>query len=110
LPDIIQLPIAHGEGKFIARDSGVLKEIENNGQVVFRYCDDTGKLAGYPYNPNGAENSIAGICNKQGNVFGLMPHPERYVYKYQHPSGKGMDSGEFGWGLAIFKNAVNMVE
>lgn len=110
LPEIIQLPIAHGEGKFIARDKKALAEMEKNGQVVFRYCDEKGGLAGYPYNPNGAENSIAGICNEKGNVFGLMPHPERYVFKYQHPSSKGIDGSEYGWGLAIFKNAVNMLK
>ena len=110
LPEIIQLPVAHGEGKFVACDDKTLKEIEANGQVALRYCDDKGKPAGYPYNPNGAENAIAGICNRKGNVFGLMPHPERYVFKYQHPALKGIGSDESGWGLAIFKNAVNMLE
>ncbi len=109
VPDIIQLPIAHGEGKFIASDDKTLEDIENNGQVVFRYCDVNGKLARYPYNPNGSANSIAGICSKKGNVFGLMPHPERFVFSYQHPSRKSMDGGQYGWGLTIFKNAVNMI-
>jgi len=109
LPEIIQLPIAHGEGKFIAAGAKTLKNIETNGQVVFRYCDEKGKLSGYPYNPNGSVNSIAGICNKKGNVFGLMPHPERFVHSFQHPSRKGMGGGQDGWGLAIFKNAVNMI-
>ena len=109
LPEIIQLPIAHGEGKFIAADEKTLKEIENNGQVVFRYCGDDGKLLGYPHNPNGSVNAIAGICSKKGNVFGLMPHPERFVFSFQHPSRKSADGGQFGWGLSIFKNAVNMI-
>jgi phosphoribosylformylglycinamidine synthase len=109
LPDIIQLPIAHGEGKFIAENKNILKEIEANGQVVFRYCSEKGALTPYPENPNGSLNNIAGICNKNGNVFGLMPHPERFVFACQHPSRKSMDNEGFGWGLAIFKNAVNMV-
>ncbi|NMG21665.1 phosphoribosylformylglycinamidine synthase subunit PurQ [Brasilonema bromeliae] len=65
--EIITLPIAHGEGRFYADDS-TLSEIENNGQVLFRYQGD---------NPNGSVNNIAGICNRQGNVLGMMPHPER---------------------------------
>jgi phosphoribosylformylglycinamidine synthase subunit PurQ / glutaminase len=65
--EIITLPIAHGEGRFYADDS-TLSEIENNGQVLFRYEGD---------NPNGSVNNIAGICNRQGNVLGMMPHPER---------------------------------
>ena len=110
LPEMISLPIAHGEGKFIAADKSVLKSLEANKQVVLRYVNEKGAVAGYPFNPNGAQNSIAGICNKKGNVFGLMPHPERFVYSFQHPArkGKGANS-EFGWGLDIFKNAVNIV-
>ncbi|NMF66420.1 phosphoribosylformylglycinamidine synthase I [Brasilonema octagenarum UFV-E1] len=65
--EIITLPIAHGEGQYYADDS-TLSEIENNGQVLFRYEGD---------NPNGSVNNIAGICNRQGNVLGMMPHPER---------------------------------
>ncbi|KAB8331231.1 phosphoribosylformylglycinamidine synthase subunit PurQ [Scytonema tolypothrichoides VB-61278] len=65
--EIITLPIAHGEGRFYADDS-TLSEIENNGQVLFRYEAN---------NPNGSVNNIAGICNRQGNVLGMMPHPER---------------------------------
>jgi len=109
LPDVIQLPVAHGEGKFIADGGKRLKAIEQNGQVVFRYCDGNGKLSGYPYNPNGSVNGIAGICNKKGNVFGLMPHPERFVFALQHPSRKSRDDGHSGWGLTIFENAVNML-
>jgi phosphoribosylformylglycinamidine synthase len=106
LPKVIQLPVAHGEGKFVASDKRTLDNIEQNNMVVFRYCDASGKMAQYPLNPNGAVNSIAGISNKKGNVFGLMPHPERYVYAVQHPSRIGQPRSEYGWGLQIFKNAV----
>jgi phosphoribosylformylglycinamidine synthase len=106
LPKVFQLPVAHGEGKFVAADKRTLDNIENNNMVVFRYCDASGKKAQYPLNPNGATNSIAGISNKKGNVFGLMPHPERYVYALQHPSRTGQPNSQYGWGLQIFKNAV----
>ncbi|MFN6517712.1 MAG: phosphoribosylformylglycinamidine synthase subunit PurQ [Nostoc sp. CreGUA01] len=65
--EIITLPIAHGEGRFYA-DADTLAAIEDNGQVLFRYA---------PENPNGSLNNIAGICDRQGNVLGMMPHPER---------------------------------
>lgn len=73
--EIITLPIAHGEGRYYA-DTNTLTEIENNGQVVFRYCTNTGEINEVA-NPNGSLNNIAGICNNQGNVLGMMPHPER---------------------------------
>jgi len=65
--EVITLPIAHGEGRFYA-DEATLSEIEDNGQVLFRYAGE---------NPNGSLNNIAGICDRQGNVLGMMPHPER---------------------------------
>ncbi len=71
----LQVPIAHGEGRFFANDS-VLDEIESNNQVIFRYCNEHGNIDA-AYNPNGAVRNIAGIRNREGNVFGMMPHPER---------------------------------
>jgi phosphoribosylformylglycinamidine synthase len=72
---VITVPIAHGEGSYYA-DADTLKELEDNGQVLFRYCDDAGRITPES-NPNGSFNNIAGICNRQGNVLGMMPHPER---------------------------------
>lgn len=72
---VVQIPIAHGEGKFFADDATLLSLRENN-QVLFRYCDAQGNLSDAA-NPNGAADHIAGICNKGRNVFGMMPHPER---------------------------------
>lgn len=72
---VITLPIAHGEGCYYA-DPDVLAELEANNQVLFRYCDSDGKVTS-DGNPNGSLNNIAGICNRQGNVLGMMPHPER---------------------------------
>ena len=71
--DIVTLPIAHGEGCYYA-DAPILQSLNSNNQVVFRYCSTTGSL---DENPNGSEENIAGICNKTGNVLGMMPHPER---------------------------------
>ncbi|MFN9514763.1 MAG: phosphoribosylformylglycinamidine synthase subunit PurQ [Pseudanabaena sp.] len=72
---VISLPIAHGEGCYFA-DADTLKELEDNHQVVFRYSDAIGNITN-DANPNGSVSNIAGICNKQGNVLGMMPHPER---------------------------------
>jgi len=72
---ILRVPIAHGEGNYFA-DDDTLDELEQNGQVIFRYCDDEGRLTS-DANPNGSARNIAGICNRERNVLGLMPHPER---------------------------------
>lgn len=73
--DVIRAPIAHGEGNYFA-DEATLDELERNGQVVFRYCDEEGRVT-REANPNGSARSIAGICNRERNVLGMMPHPER---------------------------------
>ncbi|RUM91692.1 MAG: phosphoribosylformylglycinamidine synthase I [Thermovibrio sp.] len=73
--EVLKIPIAHAEGNYTCPEE-TLKEIEENGQVVVRYCSPEGVVS-EDYNPNGSLNNIAGICNKRGNVFGLMPHPER---------------------------------
>ncbi|PKQ70802.1 phosphoribosylformylglycinamidine synthase I [Raineya orbicola] len=70
-----KIPIAHGEGRFYAPEKE-LQEILANGQVIFRYCDENGNIT-KDANPNGSLENIAGICNKKGNVMGMMPHPER---------------------------------
>jgi phosphoribosylformylglycinamidine synthase I len=70
--DIINIPIAHAEGNYKV-DSETLKKMYDKGQVILKYCDENGK----ELNPNGSDDSIAGICNENKNVFGLMPHPER---------------------------------
>ncbi|MDX1406701.1 MAG: phosphoribosylformylglycinamidine synthase subunit PurQ, partial [Saprospiraceae bacterium] len=72
---VLSMPVAHAEGRFIINDAG-LEALEANQQVVFRYCDELGGV-GDASNMNGSLNSIAGICNEAGNVFGMMPHPER---------------------------------
>lgn len=109
LPDVISLPVAHGEGKFIPENKKILENLIKNNQIVFRYSTKEGAKPGYPLDPNGSTEQIAGICNSKGNIFGLMPHPERYVYALQHPAREGFD-GEFGWGKIIFQNAVDSIK
>jgi phosphoribosylformylglycinamidine synthase len=75
LEKALKIPIAHGEGKYYA-DEETLKVMNQNGQIIFRYCDKDGMLTNEA-NPNGATENIAGVCNMNKNVFGMMPHPER---------------------------------
>ena len=73
--EVIKIPIAHGEGRYYA-DEETLKNLNSEKQITYRYCNDTGDIA-ENFNPNGSTQNIAGICNEQRNVFGMMPHPER---------------------------------
>jgi phosphoribosylformylglycinamidine synthase len=109
LPNIVSLPIAHGEGKFIVNDKKILENLNKNNQIVFRYSSKDGTSPNYPLSPNGSMEHIAGICNANGNIFGLMPHPERYIFALQHPTREGFD-GKYGWGKVIFQNAVDFVK
>lgn len=106
LPEIIYLPVAHGEGKFIGADSAILERLKKKGQVAFQYCDQQGRLCGYPHNPNGSTDNVAGICDDTGRILGLMPHPERHAEFYQHPQWTGLKRKKSGDGLQIFKNGV----
>ena len=85
---LIQLPIGHGEGNFRIDDAG-LARLESNRQILLRYCDSKGKVRSEA-NPNGSVNNIAGIRNERGNVFGMMPHPDRAFESY-HPSIDGLE-------------------
>jgi len=73
--ELLRIPIAHGEGNYTV-DAATLKEMESYGQIVFRYVDASGEVT-TAANPNGSVSNIAGVCNREGNVFGMMPHPER---------------------------------
>ena len=74
-PTPLKIPIAHGEGRYFAEER-IVDNLENNNQVIYRYCSEQGNIS-EAANPNGSIRNIAGICNKEGNVFGMMPHPER---------------------------------
>lgn len=112
LPEIVYMPIAHAEGKFVPANEKVLTELHRNGQIVFQYCDRTGKLTGPSVNPNGSVENIAGICDPTGRVLGLMPHPERYVSFLQHPNWRRNSSGSdpVTPGAQVFKNGVDFVK
>jgi phosphoribosylformylglycinamidine synthase I len=87
---VLGMPIAHGEGRFlfpVEKEQQMLQKLVDNDMMVFRYCDENGNVANgkYPTNPNGSFFDIAGICNREGTIFGLMPHPERAMYWWQQP-------------------------
>lgn len=98
-----QLPVAHGEGRFVTADAGTLTRLESKGQIALRYTD----------NYNGSENAIAGICDATGLIFGLMPHPERYLEWNRHPYWTRLPAnikkGDTP-GLAMFRNAMAVVK
>jgi len=99
--DVVMFPVAHAEGKVTfpsGKEEEYLDKLISNDQIVFRYVDEKGDYAGYPWNPNGSIYNIAGLCNVTGNVFGLMPHPERVFWDYR------MDKE--GDGKAIFESAI----
>jgi phosphoribosylformylglycinamidine synthase len=103
----IELPVAHAEGKFVVRDANILARMEAAGRFVMRYASKAGsKSVPYPDNPNGAMENIAGVCDETGRVFGLMPHPERFVDPTQHPRWTREPAREVGDGLRVFQNAV----
>jgi phosphoribosylformylglycinamidine synthase subunit PurQ / glutaminase len=94
---VLNIPIAHGEGRYHA-DADLLKQIEDNGQVLFRYCDAQGNVT-EAANPNGSMANIAGITNEKGNVLGMMPHPERAA-----DSGLGLTDGK-----GLFEGLLNLI-
>lgn len=112
--EILMFPVAHAEGnlRFPAeREQEFVQRLEDNDQVVFRYVTPEGEYGEYPWCPNGAVSNLAGICNPDGNVMGLMPHPERAMFRYQHPDwtrtgGKPDDPGD---GQVIFRSVLDYV-
>jgi len=101
------LPIAHAEGKFVARDPQTLDQWEQAGQLVLRYSPaKIVKDQQDAYNPNGAMRDVAGMCDATGRVFGLMPHPERFIDPTQHPQWTRLPEQKEGDGLQLFRNAV----
>lgn len=108
IKEVICLPVAHAEGKFVPKE-GVINELWKNDQIVFQYMNPNGRLASYPWNPNGSFQSIAGICDPTGRIMGLMPHPERFVHHTQHPRWTRERLKDEGDGLAIFRNMMEYV-
>lgn len=101
LPEQFDIPIAHGEGRFVVSSPAMLSKLKRNKQIIFRY---------HGRNPNGSVDDIAGVCNPLGNVVGLMPHPERFVTRFQHPNWPHLPAGiadDAGDGFWFWKQAVN---
>jgi phosphoribosylformylglycinamidine synthase len=109
LQDLIECPVAHGEGNFAVREEAVLEKLASADQIALAYVKRDGSPADrlYPFNPNGSVMDIAGICNPEGNVLGLMPHPENHVLPFQYPHW--MDRPQHA-GLPLFENAVRYVQ
>jgi len=106
------LPIAHGEGKFVPVNDEVRQALWDQDQVALVYvkADDSPANGHSPDNPNGSVDDIAGVCDASGLVFGLMPHPERYVEPFQHPAWTRQNPlPSVGRGLRVFENAVRHV-
>jgi phosphoribosylformylglycinamidine synthase len=112
--ETMYLPVAHAEGKFVARDAAAFSQLEAAGQLVLCYQPLTGEGAKdllraavpYPDNPNGSMGNVAGVCDQTGRVFGLMPHPERHIDPTQHPRWTRGEGRPVGDGMQVFVNAV----
>ena len=106
LDEFVECPVAHGEGSFQVSEHFPLSTFYSQDQIALTYISANGSPANgvYPINPNGSMLDIAGICNLQGNVLGLMPHPENHIYPYQHPQWtRGINRHS---GLKLFENGV----
>ncbi len=109
---LLKIPIAHAEGRFMfpkELEKEYLQRLYDNDQLVFRYCNEKGGYAdsSFPVNPNGAFHDIAGICNLDGTIFGLMPHPERAYYGWQLPDWTRREHvPKYGDGRLIFESMI----
>ncbi|MEI6255048.1 MAG: phosphoribosylformylglycinamidine synthase subunit PurQ [Planctomycetota bacterium] len=105
--DRFELPVAHGEGRFVTRSPADFAAFDVAGQLVLRYGVDEHGVAS---NPNGAMGDVAGVCDETGRIFGLMPHPERFIDALQYPAWNGhLDPAATGAGLSFFTNAIRSV-
>ncbi len=102
----LYLPVAHGEGRLMTRQSWILHGLRQTGQIVLRYVGPKGEPVDYPGNPAGSQDDIAGLCDITGRVLGLMPHPERHVLPTHHPRWTREGLAAEGDGLLLFRNAV----
>jgi phosphoribosylformylglycinamidine synthase subunit PurQ / glutaminase len=105
------LPVRHGEGKFIPADETIQRELERRELITLQYSDpEYGRpVMEYPLNPNGAIEAIAGICDETGRLFGMMPHPEAYLHRTNHPRWTREELPDEGMGVLFFRNAVQYV-
>lgn len=101
----IDMPVRHGEGRFITASGEVLADLERRGLVALRYVSRDGGRCSYPENPNGSVADIAGISDPSGRILGLMPHPEAFSFAENHPD-RDRQGGSEGAGLALFRRGV----
>lgn len=112
--EAMDLPARHGEGKFLTESAALLEQMEAAGQIAARYVDPDGRpTVEWPHNPNGSPGAVAGVCDPSGRLFGLMPHPDAYLYPFHHPqwrrhSATGTADAE-GAGVAVFRNGVDEI-
>jgi len=106
---MLYLPIAHAEGKLVCADETVRQCLHDEGLVALQYVDEAGRFGGYPINPNGSEDHIAGLTDPTGRVLGLMPHPERFVHPTQHPHWSRLFDGIAPHGRSVFQNALSFL-
>ncbi len=109
---VLMCPSAHAEGKllFPAEEMDLaFDRLAEKDMLVFRYVDPNGNYAGYPWNPNGSPHNIAGVCNPQGNVFGMMPHPERVMDRQTHPDWTRSFPTDIGDGRVIFESVLDEI-
>jgi phosphoribosylformylglycinamidine synthase len=106
----IYLPVAHGEGKVVTIDTATLERLKSEGYVAYKYVGPDGEEGPYPINPNGSVESIAGLTDSTGRVMGLMPHPERFVRRTQHPHWTRLGEDLDPDGIKIFRNAVRYAQ
>ncbi|MFH1393331.1 MAG: phosphoribosylformylglycinamidine synthase subunit PurQ [Candidatus Micrarchaeota archaeon] len=107
--DYTFLPVRHGEGKFVTKDGQTARQLADEKLVVMQYVNEKGELAGYPANPNGSQENIAGICDRSGYIFGMMPHPEAFNSVENCPYWT-LGTIKEAHGLKIFRNAVSYLE
>ena len=107
----LYFPIRHGEGKFVTQDEATMAAIQKEHLVALRYCDPQTKqpTMAYPANPNGSPDGIAGVCDPTGRLFGLMPHPEAFLHRTNHPRWTREELPDEGQGVALFRNGVNFI-
>lgn len=107
----LYLPVRHGEGKFIPKDEQALEKLQEGNLVALQYSEPgcQSPTMDYPLNPNGSVSAIAGLCDPTGRLFGMMPHPEAYLYPVNHPRWTREKVPEEGMGLAIFRNAIEYI-
>jgi len=112
--DALFLPVAHAEGKFLTEDAteptssdhNLLTELDERGQVIFRYAGPGGTAPSYPWNPNGALSDVAALSDETGQILGMMPHPERFYQPVQHPTWQRRNELETPDGLRLLQTGV----